>query len=51
VPAVATVSVPTVAPIVTVQPAPAPRDAVVVAADPPIPFHRPLHLVHSVFLI
>jgi hypothetical protein len=51
VPAVASVSVPTVAPIVTAQPAPSPRVVAAVIADPPIPFHRPLHLVHSVFLI
>ena len=51
VPAVASVSVPTIAPVVTARLAPAPSVVAVVIDDAPIPPHRPLHLVHSVFLI
>jgi len=49
-PAIALVSVQPSAPLVVAQPAPAPQ-RVVIISEAPIPPHRPLHLVHSVFLI
>jgi hypothetical protein len=51
IPAVASVNVQPIAPVVTARHAPAPRVVAVVIDDAPIPPHRPLHLVHSVFLI
>lgn len=50
VPAVASVSVPPAAPIVSVELAPVVH-AVAVVVDTPISPHRPLHLVHAVFRI
>ncbi|HEV2721163.1 MAG TPA: hypothetical protein VG323_14165 [Thermoanaerobaculia bacterium] len=50
-PAVASVGVQPSAPVVAVELAPAPQRVIVDIGGPPIPPHRPLHLVYSVFLI